>query len=183
MTQRHKIKARMTQPEMTLKLQKGKGRYQLHFFFLCARSASENHTFSNMPGHIESASQTWSWAELPPPSLGGQVTHCATPLHPGKSPAGQVGCMSHLVMQACVCTWVETHTTMHLQGYSAFVIKDKKKNNKKRTERGGVLLLSLVWEGIKMVYSVALSASVVNNTGKQTSLHHICPKNSSWKDK
>lgn len=106
---RHEIRACKWLDQNWRKNYKGWGKISFQFF-LCvyARSASENHTFSNMPGRIASASQTSSRTSPPPARALRSVTHCAAPLHHGKSPAGRgVGCMSHLVMQACVRTWVD----------------------------------------------------------------------------
>lgn len=53
------------------------------------------------------------------------VTHCAAPLPHGTSLRRPgVGCVSHLVMQACVRTSAETHTKTHSRGCNAFAIAE-----------------------------------------------------------
>lgn len=135
MTQTHKIKARTSRRETTPTLQKAKVDISRAFFGV-----------PGQPGRITLSATCQDASSLPakpgarlppPPSTGGRVAHCATPLHPGKSPAGQVGCMSRLVMQACVRTWVETHAATLPPRHSAFVIADfKKKEAERSAERG-----------------------------------------------
>lgn len=106
--------------------------------FLCAGSASENHTFSNMPGCITSANQTSMC-----PLLWGQ-SH-TVPLHciMGKLRrvvAGVgVGWMSHLVVWWCksMCTHVGRDAIVtRMWGCSAFVITESLNEN---PQRGGQL--------------------------------------------
>lgn len=96
------------------------------------------------PGRIASASPTSSC----PPLRGRSHTvplHCIT----GETPAGpRAGCISHLVMQACV--WKKEK-----RGRSAFVIVLKRHKNSP--------------------LSCTLCFSGKHWEGQQMSLHHICP--------
>lgn len=93
----------------------------LVFECVCVRHNSENNTFSNMPGCIESARQTSSCCPCnSPSSLGGQVAHCATPPHHGKTSWGP-GWTYEPVGDAimCICTRLERRynalvATVHL---------------------------------------------------------------------
>lgn len=130
MTQRQEIKARMTQPEMTQNYRE-RGRYQLDLF--CVPGRPRRITLS---ATCQDASRLPAKPRAVPHT---EVSHtlCRSAASWEISRRPGVGCMSHLVMQACVRTWAETHTITHSQGCSASVITEyKKKKQKRSSERG-----------------------------------------------
>lgn len=157
---RHEIRACKWLDQNWRKNYKGWGKISFQFF-LCvyARSASENHTFSNMPGRIASASQTSSRTS-PPPRACSKVSHtlCRSTAS-WEISRGPGGWLHEPLGDASMCTHVGRQIT-HSQWCSAFVIMGFFKKKKKIWREGEFCFCR------KMMHSVALFASVTNNKGK-----------------